>query len=105
MSYPVSGWAWLLHLGLIPTALGYLLFFTGMRHTTATAAGSTPLPAPLTSALPAWWLFDERLGLLGGTLLLGAMLLLYLPARIRHIGATTDVRAYLCLSCPGFICG
>ncbi|MFP4440285.1 MAG: DMT family transporter [Chloroflexaceae bacterium] len=84
MNYPVSGWAWLLHLGLIPTALGYLLFFTGMRHTTATAASITTLLEPLTSALLAWWLFDERLGslgLLGGTLLLGAMLLLYLPAR------------------------
>jgi DME family drug/metabolite transporter len=55
-----------------------------MRHTTATAASITTLLEPLTSALLAWWLFDERLeplGLLGGTLLLGAMLLLYMPAR------------------------
>lgn len=80
VTYPVSGWAWLAHLGLVPTALGYLLFFAGMRYTTATAASITTLLEPLTSALLAWLIFDERLGplgLLGGTLLLGAMVILY----------------------------
>lgn len=82
--YPVAGWALLLHLGLVPTALGYVLFLAGMRHTTATVASIITLLEPLTSAVLAWLIFDERLGplgLIGAMLLLGALAMLYVSGR------------------------
>lgn len=78
--YPVTGWALLLHLGLVPTALAYWLFLKGMRTTTATAASITTLVEPLTSSLLATLFFGEHLGplgLVGALLLLGAMMLLF----------------------------
>lgn len=80
VAYPPLAWALLLHLGLVPTALGYLLFLWGIRHTTATTAGIVSLIEPLVSTLLAWALFGERLGpfgMLGAALLLGAIHLLY----------------------------
>jgi drug/metabolite transporter, DME family len=79
-AYPLAGWALLLHLGLIPTALAYVLFLAGIRHTTATVASVVTLIEPLASTLLAWLLFGERLGplgALGAALLLGAIGLLY----------------------------
>ncbi len=79
VTYPAVGWLLLLHLGLIPTALGYLLFLGGLRSTTATAASIATLFEPLTSTVLAWWLFDERLGIIGvagGLLLIAAMVVL-----------------------------
>lgn len=78
--YSPAGWALLLHLGLLPTALAYLLFLAGMRHTTATVASIVTLIEPLTATALAWMLFGEQLGaagLLGALLLLGAIGLLY----------------------------
>lgn len=79
IDYSAAGWSMLLYLGLVPTALGYLLFFYGLRYTTATVASTINLLEPLTSTILAWLLFHERLGaagLLGAALLLGAMVLL-----------------------------
>ncbi|MBC8162776.1 MAG: EamA family transporter [Roseiflexaceae bacterium] len=78
--YAPLGWALLLYMGLLPTAVAYVLFLFGMRAVSATTASVITLVEPLTAALLAWWLFDERLGpagLLGGALLLGAIALLY----------------------------
>ena len=72
--------ALLLYLGLVPTALAYVLFLTGMRSITATVASIATLIEPLTSTVLAWLLFDEQLGplgLFGAALLLGAIGLLY----------------------------
>ncbi len=80
VSYSGVGWGLLLYLGLVPTALAYVLFFYGMRHATATVASVITLLEPLTSTILAWVLFGERLGamgLLGALLLLGALGLLY----------------------------
>jgi drug/metabolite transporter, DME family len=80
ISYPAGGWALLLYLGLVPTALAYVLFLTGMRSVTATVASIATLIEPLTSTLLAWLLFGEQLGPLGvfgAALLLGAIGLLY----------------------------
>jgi drug/metabolite transporter, DME family len=80
VSYPPAGWALLLYLGLVPTALAYGLFFNGMRGATATVASIGALAEPLTSTLLAMIIFGERLGtlgLLGATLLVGTMLFLY----------------------------
>ena len=79
--YPPAGWALLLHLGLLPTALAYLFFFYGLRFTPVTVATIVILLEPLTSTILAWLLFGERLGALGivgAALVLGAMALLYL---------------------------
>lgn len=81
VSYPPLGWVLLLYLGLVPTALAYVLFVAGLRTVGATAASIATLLEPLTSAALAWLLFGERLGLWGGAgalLLLGAMAVLAL---------------------------
>jgi DME family drug/metabolite transporter len=78
--YPPTSWLLLLHMGLLPTALAYVLFLAGIRHTSATVASVVTLVEPLTSTALAWLLFGERLGplgLLGAALLLGAIGLLY----------------------------
>ncbi|HYF64674.1 MAG TPA: EamA family transporter [Herpetosiphonaceae bacterium] len=83
-SYPLAGWALLLHLGLVPTALAFVLFLAGMRTTTATVASVITLVEPLTGAALAWLLFGERLGpfgWLGAALLLGALASIYRGAR------------------------
>jgi DME family drug/metabolite transporter len=80
VAYPPMSWLLLLHMGLLPTALAYVLFLSGMRHTTATVASVVTLVEPLISTLLAWLLFGEQLGplgLLGAALLLGAIALLY----------------------------
>ena len=79
--YPVASWGLVLYLGVVPTALAYLLFTIGMRTTVATVASLVTLIEPLTAAGLAWILFDERLGplaLAGAALLLGADFLLML---------------------------
>jgi DME family drug/metabolite transporter len=81
VTYPPAGWALLLYLGLVPSALAYGLFLTGMRSTPATVASVLTLVEPLTATILAAALFGERLGapgLLGGVLLLGAILVLAL---------------------------
>ncbi len=80
LNYPLTGWLWLLHMGLIPTTLAYVLFFYGIRYISAPTAAITMLIEPLTSTILAWFLFDEQLnatGLVGAVLLLGALGLLY----------------------------
>jgi DME family drug/metabolite transporter len=78
--YPVEGWALLIHLALLPTALAYVLFLFGMRSVTATTASIVTLVEPLTAAVLSWLMFDEQLrgqAFIGGVLLCGAILLLY----------------------------
>lgn len=76
LTYPAQGWLRLAYLGLVPTAIGYGIFFTGMRTTTATAASIAALLEPLVSTVIAVTLLHETLSgaaLLGGGLLLVAM--------------------------------
>ncbi len=71
-----AAWGLLLYLGLVPTALGYVLFVVGMRTTEATVASIVTLLEPLTATLLAWLLLGEQLGIwgaLGGILLLTAI--------------------------------
>ncbi|MEZ4668096.1 MAG: EamA family transporter [Anaerolineae bacterium] len=79
LSYSSEGWLLFLFLGLVPTAMGYMLFLTGMRTTSATITGIITLLEPLTAALLAWVFFGERLtplGMMGALLLLGAIVVL-----------------------------
>jgi len=97
VSFPHTGWALLLYLGIVPTALAFVVFLTGIEHTTATVASIITLIEPLTATVLAWLLFDEQLGLLGllgAALLLGAIGLLYLgaPERARRSSAERTQR-------------
>jgi drug/metabolite transporter, DME family len=74
-----SSWLRLLYLGLIPTALAYVLFTLGMRTTKATVATIVTLLEPLTAVILAFVLFREQLSataILGGVLLIMAIVLL-----------------------------
>ncbi len=71
-SYAGEIWGLLLYVGVVPTAVAYVLFFFGMRYIKASAASILTMVEPLTATLLAWLLFDERLGATGA---LGAVLL------------------------------
>lgn len=80
LNYSKGSWLALLYLGMIPTALAYLLYFRGMVSTRATTASIATLLEPLTSTLLAWWLLQEQLsasGWVGAGLLLLAIGFLY----------------------------
>lgn len=78
---PAGASAWLLvaYLGVGPTALAYGAYFAGLRSVPATTASLLALLEPLTAALGAALLRDERLGpagLLGAALLATAVVVL-----------------------------
>ena len=75
----VAGWPLFLYLGVVPTAVAYVVFGAGLRRVTATAAGIATLLEPLTAAALGVLVFGERLGTVGwagAALLLGALGLL-----------------------------
>ena len=83
-SYPAEGWLLLVYLGLIPSALAYALFLSGMRSTSATTASVATLIEPLTATVLAWLIFAEPIapsGLSGALLLFLAMGLVVLRQR------------------------
>lgn len=76
LTYSVTGWLRLLYLGIVPTAMGYGLFFLEMRTTTASVASIATLMEPLTATVIAITLLHEPLStraFIGGGLLLLAM--------------------------------
>ncbi|MDH2429159.1 EamA family transporter [Sphaerisporangium sp. TRM90804] len=76
---PATVVAMLAYLGLVPSALAYGLFFTGLRAVTATTASVVALVEPLAAAAIAVGFLGERLtvpGLLGAVVLLAAVLVL-----------------------------
>ncbi len=71
----------LLYLGLVPSALAYALFFTGLRDVPGPVASIVTLLEPLTATALATALLGERLApgaLAGGLLVLAAVAGLYL---------------------------
>jgi DME family drug/metabolite transporter len=94
ISFPPLGWALLLYLGIVPTALAFVVFLMGMASTTATVASIITLIEPLTATVLAWLLFGERLsvvGLFGAGVLLGAIGLLY-QGTTRQAGRSSTTR-------------
>jgi len=74
------GWAIIFYLGLIPTALAYILYIFGLKTTLASVATTAALVEPLTASLLAISFLGERLTWQeggGAVILLGAMVLLY----------------------------
>ncbi|MEQ8967492.1 MAG: EamA family transporter [Azospirillaceae bacterium] len=79
VDHPPAAWAVLAYMGLVPTALAYVLFYAGIRRITATVAGLVTLVEPLTATALAAILFGERLGPTGAAgagLLIGGLALL-----------------------------
>jgi DME family drug/metabolite transporter len=82
LGFEAEGWARLVYMGLVPTALAYWLFARGMRTTPATAASLLTLIEPLTATLLAAIVFGEQLTaniLAGGALLITAVIALVRP--------------------------
>ena len=78
----------LVYLALIPTTLGYICFFNGLRYTTATISSILVLLEPLGAAVLAWVLLGEALGqfgLLGAVMLILAVTLLTVPGFARRV--------------------
>lgn len=79
-SYTNQVWGLILYVGMLPTAVAYLLFFLGMRSIRASTASILTMLEPLTATILAWLIFDERLapaGFIGALSLLAAMAVLY----------------------------
>ena len=71
-SLSAGQWLMVIYIGAVPTCLGYLSFFTGMRTTPATLSSIIVTLEPLFVALLAWVFLGEVLGLVGLT---GAIIL------------------------------
>jgi DME family drug/metabolite transporter len=73
-----ASWPLLAYFGLVPTALAYALFYTGLRSIRASTAAVVALIEPLLAALIGVLAFHEHLtplGLTGAAVLLAAVLL------------------------------
>jgi len=74
-------WGLLAYLGVVPTAVAYILYVLGLRTTSVVVSGVLTLAEPLTATLLGVLFFGDRLGpigTLGAALLLGAVLWLTL---------------------------
>ena len=80
-----GGLALVLFLGVVPTAIAYVLFAHGLRGLHASEAATITLAEPVTAAALGVWVLGERVtggGALGAGLVLGALVLLAVrPAR------------------------
>lgn len=65
-------WLMVVYIGIVPTCLGYLMFFRGIQNTEATLSSIIVTLEPLFVALLAWLFLGEILGLWG---ILGAGIL------------------------------
>jgi drug/metabolite transporter, DME family len=71
-SLDIGQWLMVIYIGVVPTCIGYLSFFTGMKTTPATLSSIIVTLEPLFVALLAWIFLGEVLGVVGIT---GAIIL------------------------------
>jgi drug/metabolite transporter (DMT)-like permease len=74
-----AGWGWLAALAVVSTVAAVSLFFAGLRRVGPTTASILSTAEPVVTVLLAFLVFGELLGplqLLGGALVLGAVLML-----------------------------
>ena len=88
-----GGLALVLFLGVVPTALAYVLFARGLRGLQASEAATLTVAEPMTAALLGVLVLGERVtgsGAIGAALVLGGLVLLALrpPAAVPVPGAT-----------------
>ncbi|MBT3066616.1 DMT family transporter [Rhodoferax sp. U11-2br] len=79
LTYSVSGWAMLLYVAAVPTALAQTLFLIGIRGTGAVGGAIASLLEPLVATVLAVILLHERmtwLGMLGAAILLSGIVLI-----------------------------
>lgn len=79
LDQPMLGWALVVYLGVVPSAVAYLMYQRGLRHLPASTASILTLAEPLTAAILAWVLFAETLSPMaaaGGALLVASIVLL-----------------------------
>ena len=63
----VAAWGVLLYIGLVPTAVGYLLYTRGLARVSAATAALLTLLEPVVAAVLAAVLLDQRLSVAGWT--------------------------------------
>lgn len=76
---PMAVWGVLLFLGVVPTALAYIIYTTGLKSTTATNAAIASLFEPLTATFLALAFIGERLSWMqsmGAVLLFSALFII-----------------------------
>ncbi|MDG5499663.1 DMT family transporter [Marinobacter sp. BGYM27] len=66
------GWLLVAYIGVVPTCVGYVCFFTGMQSTPATTSSIIVTLEPLFAAFLAWIILTEVIGLSG---IIGAVIL------------------------------
>lgn len=78
-----AGWGWLAFLALVPTALAYACYFSGLPAAGETSGALAALLEPLSAAVLAVLVLDERLGAAGwcGAALLVLAVVLSRPRR------------------------
>lgn len=81
-----------LYLGLVPTALAYVLYARGLRRTSAAETATITLAEPATAALLGAVVVGERLGVVSGAgvmlVVAAMMILLALPRRVPVAAST-----------------
>lgn len=81
-------WQWLMvtYIGVVPTCIGYLSFFAGMRTTPATLSSIIVTLEPLFVALLAWIFLGEVLGVVGitGAIILTAAVIVASRSSVRQ---------------------
>lgn len=74
-----GGAALILFLGIVPTALAYLLFARGLKHLSAAETATLTLAEPLTAALLGVIILAEQPNVLGAGLIFAGLLVLAAP--------------------------
>ena len=85
-----AGWAWMACLAIVSTVAAITLFFAGLERVGPTSAAILSTVEPLVTVLLAFLVFGERLGtlqLLGGMLVLAAVVPATLTTRAREVAA------------------
>ncbi len=88
-----SGVLMALHLGLVATALAYVLFASGLRTTTGPTAATVSLAEPATATILAVVVLGERLGWIGWIAILLIFAGLWLILRTRKAGPVPTLAA------------
>ncbi|HEX3032921.1 MAG TPA: EamA family transporter [Bacillota bacterium] len=88
---PWEAWGILLYLGVVPTAIAYILFTRGLKKSTATQASIATLFEPLTSTILSVLLLNEKFSqgqVFGAVLLASTLLLLVFKDYFEALGGT-----------------
>jgi drug/metabolite transporter (DMT)-like permease len=86
LGFATAGWGWLAAIALVSTVLPILAFFAGLKRVGPSAASILSTLEPVVTVTLAAAAFGERLSavqLLGGALVLTAVLVMQWPARIK----------------------